>query len=85
MGLDSVELIIRIEEEFRLSIPREDAVLITTPRHLIDYLVTRPEVGEKWSRDALELPIWMILEDQLGIDRNVFHEDSRFVEDMGID
>ena len=85
MGLDLVELVYRLEAEFDIQISDEDAEKINTPRKLIDYLMKRPEVSEKWSRDYVHISVWMILEDELGIDRNDFHDDSRFVEDMGAD
>jgi len=45
----------------------------------------QPEVKGKWSIDYVTLTLWMILEDELGIDRKDFHDDSRFIEDMGAD
>lgn len=84
-GFDLVESVMRIEEEFEISISDDDAEKLTTPRQVIDYLMSRPDVGEKWSRDYVELSTWMILEDELGIDRKDFTLDSRFIEDMGVD
>lgn len=83
MGLDLVETFFRIEEEFEIRIFDEDSEPVTTPRQLIDYLMSRPEVSPKWSRDYVSLSVWMILEDELAIDRKDFNDDSRFIEDMG--
>ena len=85
MGLDLVEMVIRVEEEFDIQFPDEDASKITTPKELIDYLMSRPEVSEKWSRDYVNLSVWMIIEDELGINKENFNDDSRFIEDMGAD
>ena len=85
MGLDSVEIVIRVEEEFDISVSDEDAAQITTPRQLIDYLMARPEFAGKRSRNAVAESIWQILEQELGIKRARFTEDSRFIEDMGMD
>jgi acyl carrier protein len=81
--MDRVELVYRVEEEFELKMSDEDAEQITTPRQLIDYLMGRPEVSPKWSRDYVALSVWRMVEDELGIDRDAFNEDSRFIEDMG--
>jgi acyl carrier protein len=81
--MDRVELVYRVEEEFELKMSDEDAEQITTPRQLIDYLMGRPEVSPKWSRDYVALSVWRMVEDELGIDRDDFNEDSRFIEDMG--
>ena len=85
MGLDAVETVMRIEEEFEITIPDEIAATLTTPREVIDYLMTRSEVSEKWSRDNAAMSVWLILEDELGIKREDYNEDSRFIEDMGMD
>ena len=84
-GMDLVELVYRVEEEFDLTMSDEDAALISTPRQLIDYLMMRSEVSPRWSRDYVALSVWMMVEEELGIDRNDFDEDSRFIEDMGVD
>lgn len=33
----------------------------------------------------VEVLIWQIIEDEAGIDRKDYNEDSRFIEDMGMD
>ena len=57
MGLDLVETVYRIEEEFEIRILDGDAELIATPRQLIDYLMSRTEVSPKWSRDYFSLSV----------------------------
>jgi acyl carrier protein len=85
MGLELVETVYRIEEEFKITIPNEIAFTLTTPRKVIDYLMSLPTVNEKWSRDYVALSLWLILEDEAAINREDFNEDSRFIEDMGMD
>lgn len=41
MGLDSVELVLAVEEEFEISIDNADAANLITPRILADYVVSR--------------------------------------------
>lgn len=41
MGLDSVELVMDLEEAFGIEIPDEDAARLETPRMVLNYLVTR--------------------------------------------
>ena len=43
MGLDSVELIIRIEETFGIQIPDRVAAELTTPRKVTDFILTQVE------------------------------------------
>lgn len=85
MGLDLVELVMRIEEEFEVTISDDAASSMTTPRHIIEFLMLQPTVSQKWSRDYVAITTWLIIEDELSIDRNNFNEDSRFIEDMGAD
>lgn len=51
MGLDLVELVMRIEEEFEVTISDDAASSMTTPRHIIEFLMLQPTVSQKWSRD----------------------------------
>lgn len=85
MGLDLVETVMRIEEEFDVTISDEIAGTMTTPRIVIEFLMNQPNVSKQWSRDYVAITLWLLLEDELGISRNDFTEDSRFVQDMGAD
>ena len=86
MGLDLVEMVMRIEEEFETEIPDEIAVTFTTPRKVIDYVSNLPNIKVKnYSREYITDQVWVIVEDEGGVDRQDFTEDSRFIEDMGID
>lgn len=84
MGLGLVEMILRIEEEFEITIPDEVSETLTTPRTVIDYLMSRSEISEKWSRDYVTISVLLIIEDEVGINRENFDEDSRFIEDIGL-
>jgi hypothetical protein len=82
MGLDLIEMVYRIEEEFEITIPDEFATTLTTPKMVIDYLMSLPKVNEKWSRDCIHISVWQIIEEEGGIEQKDFNDDSRFVEDM---
>lgn len=41
MGLDGVELLLSVEEEFAVTVDDKDAAFLTTPRLLADYVVSR--------------------------------------------
>ncbi len=84
MGLDLVSIVYAIEEEFEIEIPSSIAEHITTPRMVIEYLMSLQEVGGKWSRGYVEECVWQIIENEGGIQREDFTPDSRFIEDMGL-
>lgn len=76
----------RIEEEFETEIPDEIAVTFTTPRKAIDHLINLPKFRiENHPREYIADKIWVIIEDEAGVLRKDYKEDSRFIEDMGID
>jgi acyl carrier protein len=52
MGLDSVEFVMAVEEAFQIAIPDSEAERMATPRHLVDYVMTR--LGETDQRVCLE-------------------------------
>lgn len=85
MGLDLVETAYRLEEEFEITIPDEAAEKMTTVGKIVEYLMTRSEVSKVWSRDYVALSVWMILEEETGVNRKDWTEDSRLIEDMGLD
>ncbi|HEX8287023.1 MAG TPA: hypothetical protein VF556_03455 [Pyrinomonadaceae bacterium] len=86
MGLDLVELVMRFEEEFETDIPDQAAGTLFTAGDTIDYLMTKPEVRNKYlTREAVARKVWLIIEDEIGIDVSEYNEKSRFIEDMHID
>jgi acyl carrier protein len=46
-SLDTVELVMALEEEFETEIPDEDAEKIFTIKHAVDYIVNRAEKETK--------------------------------------
>jgi acyl carrier protein len=42
-SLDTVELVMALEEEFETEIPDEDAEKITTVQHAVDYIKAHPK------------------------------------------
>lgn len=86
MGLDLVEMVMRVEEEFEIEIPNEVAETFTTPRHVIDYLMTLPKFRDaNRPREYLADKVRLIVEDVAPIDPGDYHEDARFIEDMYMD
>lgn len=58
---------------------------MTTPGKVIDYIASHPKVSEEWSRGYVEVTVWLCIEDELGINKKDFNDESRFIEDMGAD
>jgi len=82
MGMDSVEMILAIEEEFALEIDDAAAEVMRTPRNLIDHIARqRPDRA----RADIAVRVREIIIEQLGINEAIYHEDARFIEDLGVD
>ncbi len=82
MGLDSVELVLAAEEEFALEINDAAAEVMATPRDMIDYIAKqRPDRA----RTDIAVRVREIILEELGIDEAMYHEDARFIEDLGVD
>ncbi len=81
MGLESVELVMRMEDEFSINIPDHDAAQLTTPRQLADYIGQR--LGEHARRDEPHCRTqahfyWLRanLVEQLGLARRAIRPDT---------
>lgn len=83
MGLDIVEFVMSVEEEFQLEIPNKVAKTFVNPKMVIDYVTL--QVRDKFTREQVAEKIWKILDYENAIQRSEFDENSRFVEDMGLD
>ena len=93
MGLDVVELVVRIENAFGIDIPNEVAPQLTTPGKVIDYVLlqltdrssgaTRLPPSGPWTREEVAAIVREVIIDETGIED--FTEDSLFVDDMNLD
>ena len=86
MGLDSVELVMRFEEEFSFRIPDSDAAQITTPGKMLDYIIQELRArGENPDEQDLWMKVKNIVVDQLGVKPEEVTRSARFVEDLKVD
>jgi acyl carrier protein len=87
MGLDTVELIMAIEEEFDLEIPNERAATIFTVGELHAFLVS--ELGRLGRSDLDEDGVFTTLRylicRQTGVEPDEVVPSARFVEDLRLD
>jgi len=82
MGLDSVELVMAIEEEFGIEIADADAAHMRTPRDVIDHISRRCPGRE---RGTIAKRVREVIIEQLGIDEDIYREDADFIKDFDID
>ena len=79
MGLDTVELVIRFEEAFGITISDEVAASITTPRAVTDYIVTQVPTAERSA--CLSQQAFYFLRhsfsNHLELPRSAFHPEAR--------
>ncbi len=86
MGLDTVELVMAIEEEFDLEIPNETCALLETPRQVIDWIVeVREGSALAVPREQVAAKVKQITIHQSGIRENRYWERGKFIADFGMD
>jgi acyl carrier protein len=86
MGLDTVELVMAIEEEFDLAIPNSDAATFVVLGEMHDYVVDAlrrrgcaPDETEAWER------LRAVVVKQLGVRPDRVTREARIVDDLGAD
>ena len=89
MGLDSVELLLRVEREFDVELSDDEASSIFTVGDLHHCLVRKWEAKARKDRlNGIE-PTWQalcdVIVDQLVIPPDQIAPNARIVEDLGID
>jgi acyl carrier protein len=87
MGLDGVELVMSIEEEFGVEIPDRVAEQLQTVGGMHDYVFAK--LCEREGREnVIEAKVWSELLDiivgQLGVNPDRLHRSARFLEDLGL-
>jgi acyl carrier protein len=86
MGLDTVELVIRVEKEFDIEIPNADAARLVTVGDMHAYLVDAlRRQGRIESTDSVYAQLHDIICDQLGVKAQEVIPSARFVDDLGAD
>jgi len=87
MGLDTVELVMKVEETFDLEIPDRVAAKLATVGQLQSYLVER--INQRGDLPVDPAAIFVRLRDiickQLGVKADAVTPDARFVEDLRAD
>ena len=84
MGLEIVELIMRLEEEFEIEIPDEDAEKLVALGQIADYLALRLQIVPE-KRDELWQRLQTIVIDELHISPALVRREARLVEDLDLD
>jgi acyl carrier protein len=87
MGLDTVELVMAVEDHFRIEIPDQEASQIFTVGELHLFVVRalagagRTDIGHTQVYDELR----DIICKQLGVDPGQVQPEARIVKDLGVD
>jgi acyl carrier protein len=82
MGLDGVELIARVEQEFRISFSDDEAIAISTVGNFCDAIFRKVSSTDA---DDIYQRVCAILADEFGVSRQTIQPTARLVEDLGLD
>jgi acyl carrier protein len=86
MGLDTVEIVMAIEDEFQIEISDNDAEKMFTPGDIHEFVLrTLKARGETVDADAAWLRVHKILVDQLGLKSGRVTKTTRIIEELGAD
>ncbi len=86
MGLDSVALVLAVEEDFQIDIPNEAGEKMLSVRHMRDFVVAElRRLGREADPDAVFLRLREIIVAQLGVKPSEVVLDAEFVRDLRID
>ncbi len=90
MGLDSVELVMAIEEEFQIEIPDDIAVKLDTVGKLYEYVLENYHVVHfEIQGQVYEVEVWervkRVIIYQLGVKPEQVKKEANFVYDLGVD
>ncbi len=86
MGLDSVELVMRVEEAFEIAIDDAEAPGLVTVGLLHDYVVTAlRDRGESVNPDKIFDQLRALIIVQLGISPELVVKNARFIQDLKLD
>ena len=86
MGLDSVELVMAIEEDFQIEIPNEAVGKIASVRHMRDLVVAElRRLGREADPDVVFARLRGIIIEQLGVRSSQVVLDAEFVRDLRAD
>jgi len=85
MGLDTVELILAIEEEFHINIPDDTASRLDTAGKLYEYVLMNHKSKIKIDEEDLWKRVTQVISYQLGVRQEKIHKHDNFVYDLGAD
>jgi acyl carrier protein len=86
MGLDTVELVMAVEERFSIRIPNGVAAQLATVGQMHHYVVERlRQGGANPDSEAIYSVLADVISAQLGVKREVVRPEASFVDDLGAD
>lgn len=86
MGLDSVELILNVEAQFKISIPDRVAEKLYTVGALQGFIVAElNRIGKPHDSQAVLLRVQALICEQLRLSPDQVTPSARFIEDLGLD
>ncbi|HEY0356770.1 MAG TPA: hypothetical protein VGC29_11225 [Flavisolibacter sp.] len=84
MGLDTVELIYKIEKHFQISIPDQEAEKMVTIRNISDFISRLLNAGLE-EQAQVEQEILHIVSEHSGVDIKDLWLDMLIADDLGLD
>jgi hypothetical protein len=85
MGLDIVELVMEVEEEFGVDLPNAELNFMETVGQLHELVVRHHGITEPAAREQIWTRLLDVIERETGVARKRLVPSARFVLDLGLD
>lgn len=83
--MDTVELVMAVEEEFSMKIPNNVAATLDTAGKLYEYVILNHGIDDNLDEDQIWNKLVDVIIRQLGVRRKEIKKESNFVYDLGAD
>jgi acyl carrier protein len=85
MGLDSIDLLMRIEKEFGIEFKTAEAEKMVTVGMMHDAVWDRIRNTGEYKKEKMIKLVNQVISDQIGVDLEEITPEKYFVKDLGID
>jgi acyl carrier protein len=87
LGLDQAELVMAIEDTFKIELPDDEAAQVRTVGDCFDLIISKLDTKDLTNdqRDQVWETLCGVIVNQLGVEREEIERETTFLDDLGVD